>query len=149
MAIAGFLESYVFGPLGFWTMAPLRYAAKFDPFLSLDCAPTPSTLVQSKERKGSNFAIWQHCEMLPKLRALQTHVRVRRRRRGVGQCRWQLRLGPHAPLQDGGGKRLRLLHRCRCQTTALGRDTSFRPLLLIGLDRIYVLRLNLVEDYKN
>ena len=26
----------MFGPLGFWTMAPLRYAAKFDPFLSLD-----------------------------------------------------------------------------------------------------------------
>ena len=40
-------------------MAPLRCAAKFDPFLSLDCAPTPSTLAQSKERKGSNFAIWQ------------------------------------------------------------------------------------------
>ena len=48
-------RSYVFGPSGFWTMAPLRYAAKFDPFLSLDCAPTPSTLAQSKERKGSNF----------------------------------------------------------------------------------------------
>ena len=44
---------------GFWTMAPLRYVAKFDPFLSLDCAPMPSTLAQSKERKGSNFAIWQ------------------------------------------------------------------------------------------
>ena len=40
-------------------MAPLRCAAKFDPFLSLDCAPAPSTLAQSKERKGSNFAIWQ------------------------------------------------------------------------------------------
>ena len=40
-------------------MALLRYAAKLDPFLSLDCAPTPSTLVQSKERRGSNFAIWQ------------------------------------------------------------------------------------------
>ena len=36
MAIARFIESYVFGPSGFWTMAPLRYAAKFDPFLSLD-----------------------------------------------------------------------------------------------------------------
>ena len=24
-------------------------------------APTPSTLAQSTERKGSNFAIWQHC----------------------------------------------------------------------------------------
>ena len=43
-------------------MAPLRYAAKFDPFLSLECAPTPSTLAQSKERKGSIFAIWQPWE---------------------------------------------------------------------------------------
>ena len=40
-------------------MAPLRYAAKFDPFLSLDCASTLSALAQSKERKGSNFAIRQ------------------------------------------------------------------------------------------
>ena len=32
------LRSYVFGPSGSWTTAPLRYAAKFDPFLSLDCA---------------------------------------------------------------------------------------------------------------
>ena len=40
-------------------MAPLHYAAKFDPFLSLDCVPKPSTLAQSKERKRSNFAIWQ------------------------------------------------------------------------------------------
>ena len=53
-------SSYVFGPSGFWTMAPLSYAAKFDPFLFSDCAPMPSTLAQSKERKGSNFAIWQH-----------------------------------------------------------------------------------------
>ena len=55
MAIARFLELYVFGPSGLWTMAPLHYAAKFDPFLSLDCAPTPSTLAQSKERKGPSF----------------------------------------------------------------------------------------------
>ena len=55
MAIAGFLESYVFGPSGFWTMAPLRYAAKFDPFLSLDCARVEG----GGARKGSNFAIWQ------------------------------------------------------------------------------------------
>ena len=53
---------YAFGPLGFWSMAPLRYAAKFDPFLSLDCDPMPSTPAQSKERKGSNFAIWQPCD---------------------------------------------------------------------------------------
>ena len=42
-------------------MAPLCYNAKFDPFLSLDCAPMPSTLAQSKKRKGSKFAIWQPC----------------------------------------------------------------------------------------
>ena len=59
------VRSHVFGPSGFWTMAPLRYAAKFDPFLSLDCAPTPSTLSQSKERKGSNFANWQPCRHPP------------------------------------------------------------------------------------
>ena len=52
-------RSYVIGSSGFWTMAPLSCAANFDPFLSLDCAPTPSTLAQSKERKGSNFAVWQ------------------------------------------------------------------------------------------
>ena len=32
----------MFGPLVFLTMAPLHYAAKFDPFLSLDCVPTPA-----------------------------------------------------------------------------------------------------------
>ena len=31
-------KSCLFGPSGFWTMALLRYTAKFDPFLSLDCA---------------------------------------------------------------------------------------------------------------
>ena len=49
----------MFGSSGFWTLALLRYAAQFDPFFSLDCAPTPSTLAQSKERKGSKFDIWQ------------------------------------------------------------------------------------------
>ena len=39
MAIAGFLELYVLGSSGFWTMAPLRYAAKFDPFFSFWVAP--------------------------------------------------------------------------------------------------------------
>ena len=48
-------RSYVFGPSGFWTMALLRYAAKLDPFLSLDSSPMPFTLVQFKERKGSHF----------------------------------------------------------------------------------------------
>ena len=58
-------RSYVFGSLGFWTMAPLHYAAKFDPFFSLDCSPMPSILAQSKETKGSNFAIWQPCPSIP------------------------------------------------------------------------------------
>ena len=31
--------------------------AKFDPFLSLDCARVEGMGVQSKERKGSNFAV--------------------------------------------------------------------------------------------
>ena len=34
------------------------------PFLSSDCAPTLSNLAQSKERKGSNFAIWQPCRQV-------------------------------------------------------------------------------------
>ena len=38
------LRLYVFGPLGFWTMAPLCCAAKFDPFLSLDCALHPGAI---------------------------------------------------------------------------------------------------------
>ena len=50
-------RSYVFGPSGFWTMAPPRYTAKFDPFLSLDCARVEGVGAQSKERKGSNFAV--------------------------------------------------------------------------------------------
>ena len=43
-------------------MAPLRYAANFDPFLSLDCAKSVGgRWAQSKERKESNFAVWQPC----------------------------------------------------------------------------------------
>ena len=52
MAIAGFLESYVFGPSGFWTMAPIRSAAKFDTFHSLDCARVEG--VGRNPRKGRN-----------------------------------------------------------------------------------------------
>ena len=52
MAIAKIFRLYVFGPSGFWTMAPLHYAAKFDPFLSLDCARVEGVGAQSKERKG-------------------------------------------------------------------------------------------------
>ena len=49
-------RSHVFGPSRFWTMAPLSCAAKFDPFLSLDCARVEGVGAQSKKRKGSNFA---------------------------------------------------------------------------------------------
>ena len=44
MVIARFKDCRVwpFGLEGLWLRyAPLRYAAKFDPFLSLDCAPSP------------------------------------------------------------------------------------------------------------
>ena len=50
-------RSYVFCPWGFWTVDPLRYTAKFDPLLSLDCARVEGAGSQSKERKGSNFAV--------------------------------------------------------------------------------------------
>ena len=39
MAIAGFLDRMCLALQARRTMAPLRCAAKFDPFLSLDCAP--------------------------------------------------------------------------------------------------------------
>ena len=39
--------------------------AKFDPFFSLDCARVEGVGAQSKERKGSNFAIWQPCSFSP------------------------------------------------------------------------------------
>ena len=43
-------------------MAPLLYAAKSYPFLSLDCARVEGG--GRKERKGSTFAIWQPCPPL-------------------------------------------------------------------------------------
>ena len=53
MAIAIFLDhlGLVFQASGLW----LHYATL------QNRAPTPCTLAQSKERKGSNFAIWQPC----------------------------------------------------------------------------------------
>ena len=77
MAIAGFYDRMCLAPLGFWTMAVLCYAAKFDPLLSLDCAPT---LAQSKERKGSNFAIWQPWQATPAAHGIPT-----KRARWMGQ----------------------------------------------------------------
>ena len=78
-------------------MAPLCYAAKLDPFLSLDCAPTPSSLAQSKERKGSNFAIWQPLRtvhppyLAGSLRVLRSRRRVQQIQRNLedlarGRC---------------------------------------------------------------
>ena len=51
------------GPLGLFGLfltPPLLQGcqmAKFDPFLSLDCARVEGVGAQSKERKGSNFAV--------------------------------------------------------------------------------------------
>ena len=42
--------------LGLWGPAHGCQMAKFDPFLSLDCARVEGVGAQSKERKGSNFA---------------------------------------------------------------------------------------------
>ena len=58
-------------------MAPLRCAAKFEPYPSLDCAPRPSTLAQSKEKKGSNFAIWQHWDQAPCVHTLVSLLEAR------------------------------------------------------------------------
>ena len=55
---------YEFGPSGVWTMASLCYAAKFDPFLSLDCA-----------RKGSNFAAQRSGAIVQKPEGPNTYVR--------------------------------------------------------------------------
>ena len=59
----------------------LRYAAKFDPFLPLDCARVEGVGAQSKERKGSNFAIWQPCRQ-EHWRAVGQRPRLRVHRAG-------------------------------------------------------------------
>ena len=46
-------------PFGLLDYGSATLHTNFYPIFSLDCAPMPSTLAQSKERKGSNFAIWQ------------------------------------------------------------------------------------------
>ena len=59
-AASSFLAS-CFG-VGFWALLGQGcQMAKFDPFLSLDFARVVGVGAQSKERKGSNFAIWQPC----------------------------------------------------------------------------------------
>ena len=56
MAIARFLDCMCLALWARRTIAPLRCAARFDPFLSLDCAGLEGVGAQSRERKGSNFA---------------------------------------------------------------------------------------------
>ena len=48
-------------------MAPLRYAAEFDPFLFLDCARVEGVWEQSIERMGSNFAAQRSGAIVQKL----------------------------------------------------------------------------------
>ena len=52
-------EPLTLGDLLTWAIDTARQGcqmAKFDPFLSLECAMVEGVGVQSKERKGSNFA---------------------------------------------------------------------------------------------
>ena len=60
-------RSYVFGPSGFWTKAPLRYAAKFDPFLSLDCAPRPPPWRNPRKGRDQILPSGNHALNLPPL----------------------------------------------------------------------------------
>ena len=76
-------------------MAPLRYAAKFDPFLSLGCAPTPSTLAQSGN----------HDESEKSERAIQTKlVKSCFGSHGLAESRWKMfliQLGEWIPAVGG------------------------------------------------
>ena len=48
--------------------------AKFDPFLSLDCARAEGVGAQSKERKGSNFAALHSGAIVQKPKGPNTYV---------------------------------------------------------------------------
>ena len=50
----------MFGPLGFWTIALLYYAAKFDLFLSLDCARVEGVGAQGPSGNLGNSARFIH-----------------------------------------------------------------------------------------
>ena len=47
--------------------------AKFDPFLSLDCARVEGVGAQSKERKGYNFAAWRSGAIVQKPKGPNTN----------------------------------------------------------------------------
>ena len=47
--------------------------AKFDPFLSLDYARVEGVGAQSKERKGSNFAVQRSGAIVQKLKGLNKY----------------------------------------------------------------------------
>ena len=88
---------------GFWTMAPLRYAAKFDPFLSLDCAPHPPPW--HKERKGIKFC---HLATFAAAKPLDCRGVVEREQQRVQQelsarpHRRRRREPPHGRRSEGG-----------------------------------------------
>ena len=56
---------YAFGPLGFWTMALLRYTAKFIPFLSLVCVAPPSPTLHLDAIQGKEGKKVCHLATLP------------------------------------------------------------------------------------
>ena len=91
MVIARFLDHMclALGASGLW----LRYAM---------CVPTPSTLAQSKERKGSNFAIWQHChECVPSPQSAIPPSNPPML--NAGSEKWYLREGPFVHSSSASG----------------------------------------------
>ena len=91
-------RSYAIDPSGFWTMALLRYTAKFNPFLSLDCTPSPPhTPSWRNPRKGRDHILssgnldvaslnfdrtWQRRQSRPRARSSQVADFSPRPRRG-------------------------------------------------------------------
>ena len=72
--------------------------AKFDPFLSLDCARVEGVGAQSKERKGSNFAAQRSGAIVQKPKGPNTYnLNI-----------WLLPSGNHVPIQILLGKLLLL-----------------------------------------
>ena len=71
-------------------MAPLCYAAKFDPFLSLDYTRVEDMGAQSKERKGTHFAV-QHSGAI----VIQARMSKRIQSKNLAIAIWQP--CPHTP----------------------------------------------------
>ena len=114
----GYIRNFkmlVFGPSGLWTMSPLRCAAKFDPFLSLDCAPAlhPDAIQGKEGIKFCHLATLCHMCMVSPLEA-----RAALPRRRPQLCR------PLAGGAQGTGRREILQLQVQCDS--LLRSTGLR-----------------------